>query len=161
MEDPGPPGRRKAPSLWQLQSDVADWQQLRAIKLLRGEEEPSESATNCSIYDNIPNYGSSDQTHSTIDNISQIENHLFVQNCDNVYQVDGNASISSYESDEEIDSEPVREVLVPAQTLAGQPFSLEVASSERVQAPSSLPLTMVANFRSAYNKKKTRRGRPR
>ena len=68
--------------------------------------------------------------------------------------MDGNASISSYESDEEIDSEPVRAVLVPAQPLAGQPFSLEVASSERVQAPSSLPLTMVANLRSAYNKKK-------
>ena len=82
-----------------------------------------------------------------------MENQLLNRNRYNVCQLDGNASISSYTSEEEIDSEPVRAVLVPAQPVPGQPFSLDVASSDGVQAPSSLPLTMVANFRSAYNKK--------
>ena len=109
--------------------------------------------------DNISISGRTDKTPSCtntsiIDNICQIENHSLVNNCENVCQLDGNASISSYASDEEIDSEPVRAVLVPAQPLVGQPFSLDVANSDGVQAPSSLPLTMVANFRSAYNKKK-------
>ena len=82
-----------------------------------------------------------------------MENQLLNRNRYNVCQLDGNASISSYASEEEIDSEPVRAVFVPAQPVPGQPFSLDVASSDGMQAPSSLPLTMVANFRSAYNKK--------
>ena len=139
-----------------------DWQLIPAIKLLRGEKDPSATDNiyqlDSSISDNISISGRSDKTPSCtntsiFDNISQIENYSFVNNFNNVYQLDGNASNSSYASDEEIDSEPVRAVLVPAHPLAGQPFSLDVASSDGVQAPSSLPLTMVANFRSAYNKK--------
>ena len=70
-------------------------------------------------------------------------------------QLDGNDtidSISNYDSEEELECEPIRAVLVPAPRVAGQPVSLEVDSSEEIAAPSSLPLTMVANFRSAYNK---------
>ena len=72
--------------------------------------------------------------------------------------MDGNqtcesASVTSYDTEDEIDSEPVRAVLVPSSPQPGQPFSLDVASSDNIEAPSSLPLTMVANFCSAYNKK--------
>ena len=44
--------------------------------------------------------------------------------------------------------------MVPAQRMDGQPFtlSLTVDETEQVAAPSSLPLIMVANFRSMYNK---------
>ena len=61
-------------------------------------------------------------------------------------------SVSSYDSEEELECEPIRAVLIPAPQLAGQPFTLEVGNPEEVAAPSSLPLTMVANLRSAYNK---------
>ena len=69
------------------------------------------------------------------------------QSCDSLED-----SYANYESDSEIDSRPVRAVLVPAQPQPGQPFSLEVGCSDAVDAPSSLPLSMVANCRSAYNK---------
>ena len=74
-----------------------------------------------------------------------------------ICQLDGNqtiGSVSSYDSEEELECEPIRTVLIPAPQLAGQPFTLEVGNSEEVEAPSSLPLTMVANLRSAYNKVK-------
>ena len=58
-----------------------------------------------------------------------------------------------YESEEEVDSEPVRAVLIPARGLDGQ-ATLEVDQGGRVAPPSSIPLTMVANLRSAYNKEK-------
>ena len=67
----------------------------------------------------------------------------------NKCQLDENASVEEsldgYDTDDDIDSEPIRAVLVPAQSQAGQPFSLEVGSY-RVQAPSSLPLAMIAIF---------------
>ena len=74
-------------------------------------------------------------------------------------QLDGNESVedsdedslSNYSTDEEVDNEPVRAVLIPAPRLDGQPFSLTVDETEKVAAPSSLPLTMIANFRSIYN----------
>ena len=80
----------------------------------------------------------------------------------NICQLDGNISpeesdgdsVSNYSSDDEVDSEPVRAVLVPAPRLDGQQFNLTVDQTEQVAAPSSLPLTMVANFRSIYNKAK-------
>ena len=52
-----------------------------------------------------------------------------------------------------MDSEPVRAVLVPARGLDGEP-TLEVDETGRLAPPSSIPLTMVANLRSAYNKEK-------
>ena len=74
----------------------------------------------------------------------------------NICQLDGNMSaeesdgdsVSNYSSDDEVDSEPVRAVLVPAPRMDGQQFNLTVDQTEEVAAPSSLPLTMVANFRS-------------
>ena len=73
-------------------------------------------------------------------------------------QLDGNNtvdSMSSYDSEEELECEPIRATLIPAPQLAGQTFTLDVDDSEEIAAPSSLPLTMVANFRSAYNKVKS------
>ena len=70
-------------------------------------------------------------------------------------QLDGNDtvdSMSSYDSEEELECEPIRATSIPAPQLAGQAFTLDVDDSEEIAAPSSLPLTMVANFRSAYNK---------
>jgi hypothetical protein len=75
-----------------------------------------------------------------------------------ICQLDGNESVHSMsgcDSEEELECEPIRAVLVPAPQLAGQPFTLDVDNSEGIAAPSSLPLTMVANFRSAYNKVKS------
>ena len=83
--------------------------------------------------------------------------NLKAGNSDMICQLDGNESVEEsldgYDTDDDMDSEPIRAVLVPAQPQAGQPFSLEVGN-DRVQAPSSLPLAMIANFRSAYNKAK-------
>ena len=73
-----------------------------------------------------------------------------------ICQLDGNKSVEEsldgYDSDDDVDSEPVRAVLVSAQQQQGQ-FTLDVGS-DSTQAPSNVPLTMVANFRSAYNKAK-------
>ena len=44
-------------------------------------------------------------------------------------------------------------MLIPARGLDGQ-ATLEVDQGGRVAPPSSIPLTMVANLRSAYNKEK-------
>ena len=63
-------------------------------------------------------------------------------------------SVTDYESDDEVDNEPVRPVLVPARGLDGQTPMLEVDQTGNVAPPSSVPLTMVANLRSAYNKTK-------
>ena len=61
--------------------------------------------------------------------------------------MDGNEtveeSLDGYDSDDEVDSEPVRAVLVPAQQQQGQQFSLDVGDD-----------SAQANFRSAYNKAK-------
>ena len=90
-------------------------------------------------------------------NICQMDGNDSAQSGSHMNSSDNNSeradnSTLDYDSDEEVDSEPVRAVLVPGSSLQGQPPSLEVADSSSVQAPSNLPLTMVANFRSAYNK---------
>ena len=61
---------------------------------------------------------------------------------------------TSFESEDEVDAEPEPVILVPAtdQPPAGQPLLLEVDSTGRSALPSSLPLGMVANVRSLYNK---------
>ena len=61
---------------------------------------------------------------------------------------------TSFESEDEVDAEPGPVILVPAtdQPPAGQPLLLEVDSTGRSALPSSLPLGMVANVRSLYNK---------
>ena len=75
-------------------------------------------------------------------------------------QLDGNESVedsdddsvSNYSSEDEVDNEPVRAVLIPSPGMDGQPPTLTVDETGEVAAPSSLPLTMIANFRSMYNK---------
>ena len=102
--------------------------------------------------DEVPDCDQYSDIISTYDNILRNGNH------DKIYQLDGNQSIDStdnsiisVDTDNEVDSGPVRVVLVPAQPKPGQPSTLDVGDSDKVQAPSSLPLTLVANFRSAYN----------
>ena len=107
--------------------------------------------------ENIRVVGSSDNT-CQVDGNHACDNIPVIGSSDNIYQLDGNqtcesASVTSYDTEDEIDSEPVRAVLVPFSPQPGQPFSLDVASSDNIEAPSSLPLTMIANFCSAYNKK--------
>ena len=78
----------------------------------------------------------------------------------NMCQLDGNESVedsdddsvSYYSTEDEVDNEPVRAVLIPAPGMDGQPPTLTVDETGEVAAPSSLPLTMIANFRSMYNK---------
>jgi hypothetical protein len=61
---------------------------------------------------------------------------------------------SSCSSDDEADSQPVRAVLVPSaeQGPAGAPLQLEVDTTGRARAPSCVPLCVVTNPRSAWNK---------
>ena len=60
--------------------------------------------------------------------------------------------MSEYE-DSEANSNPVRAVLVPSAVQnSGAPLQLEVAISDKVQPPSCLPLCVVSNPRSAWNK---------
>ena len=58
--------------------------------------------------------------------------NLKAGNRNTICQLDGNESVEDsldgYDTDDEIDSEPIRAVLVPAQPQAGQQFSLEVGS---------------------------------
>ena len=72
---------------------------------------------------------------------------------DSTKSIDDDES-SEFESEDEVDAEPEPIVLVPApnQPPAGQPLLLEVDPSGRAALPSSLPLGMVANARSLYNK---------
>ena len=65
-----------------------------------------------------------------------------------------NNNLSEYDSEDEVDGAPVPAVLVPApnQPPAGQPLILEVDPTGTAALPSSLPLGIVANARSLYNK---------
>ena len=65
-----------------------------------------------------------------------------------------NSSLSEFESENEVDSDPVPVVLVPAtvQPAAGQPLVLEVDTTGQLSLPASIPLGMVTNARSLYNK---------
>ena len=67
-------------------------------------------------------------------------------------------SVDSYESRDEVDSNPVRAILVPAleQGPAGAPLRLEVDVSGHVQPPSYVPLCAVSNPRSGWNKLNSR-----
>ena len=94
-----------------------------------------------------------------------------VQNEINIVQLDGNVSVESesilessgysdklsdnesdedYETDDELDSTPLPAPLDAAQ---GQPLVLEVASSLNKQQSAYLPLCLLLNARSLYNKK--------
>ena len=202
MDHSGPPGRRQHPSCWQLQPGSGDWEYVRTVKLISGEEDPSDLGAhdnifpdeinyctdnifildetidktcqvdgnpNISTYDNICLVdGIPDKAEFNVTNICQLDGNVNLDSVSylsgdqtNSYQSDGgdsfslesNSSTHTCSSDEEIDSEPVRAVLVPAQPSdLTEPFCLEVGNPDIVQAPSSLPLTMIANFRSAYNK---------
>jgi hypothetical protein len=95
-------------------------------------------------------------------NLPQVNFHKRNGKQKDMCQLNGNESIGesdqdsvmNYDSEDEVDSAATQAVLVPAPRLAGQPFTLIVDDTEEVAAPSSLPLTMVANLRSAYNKVK-------
>ena len=65
-----------------------------------------------------------------------------------------NDSVNSFESDNEADSNPIRAVLVPSldKGPASAPLQLEVNMSEQVKAPTCVPLCVVTNPRSAWNK---------
>ena len=103
----------------------------------------------------------------------EISNNDFIQSVDhtpnkscayNIYQGDGADTASEgssednnsteYETEDEIDAESEPVVLVPApnQPPAGQPLLLEVDPTGLAALPSSLPLGMVTNARSLYNK---------
>ena len=58
------------------------------------------------------------------------------------------------DSEDEVDSQPTRATLVPAaqQGPQGTPLQLEVDMSGQAQAPSCIPLCVVTNPRSAWNK---------
>ena len=133
---------------------VQHWQQIQSFKLDEGTEVPDSHSSHTNI--SSCTYSYNDLAGATT-NICQMDGNdsaqsgSHVNSSDNSSERDGNSTLG-YDSDEEVDSEPVRAVLVPGVSLPGQPPSLEVDESGRLQAPSNLPLTMVANFRSAYNK---------
>ena len=60
---------------------------------------------------------------------------------------------TEFESEDEVDAEPEPVVLVPAaDQVPGQPLVLEVDPTGRAALPNSLPLGMITNARSLYNK---------
>ena len=67
---------------------------------------------------------------------------------------DSDISTTEYESEDEVDSAPEPVVLVPAsvQPAPGQPLALEADLTGGRQLPASIPLVMVTNFCSVYNK---------
>ena len=79
-----------------------------------------------------------------------------------IFQCDGAASVcsssselsSQYSSEDEFDANPVQAVLVPApdQPSPGQPLVLTVDPTGKETLPLSLPLFLVLNARSLYNK---------
>ena len=60
----------------------------------------------------------------------------------------------SCDTEDEADTNPVRAVLITSshQGLPGAPLRLEVDTSGQVRAPSCVPLCVVTNPRSAWNK---------
>ena len=83
--------------------------------------------------------------NGSMSNMCQLDGNESVEDSDN-------DSVSNYSTEDEVDNEPVRAVLIPAPGMDGQPPTLTVDDTGEVAAPSSLPLTMIANFRSMYNK---------
>ena len=73
---------------------------------------------------------------------------------DTISDRSSNDSMSSYNSDEEADSNPVRAVLIPSalQGPAGAPLRLEVDVSAQVHIPLCVPLCSITNPRSGWNK---------
>ena len=81
-----------------------------------------------------------------------------------IIQCDGGDSINSttinysedseYDTEDEVDNAPEPAVLIPAinQPAPGQPLVLEVDHTGTKNLPASIPLVMVTNFRSIYNK---------
>ena len=65
-----------------------------------------------------------------------------------------NDTINSYNSEEEAESTPVRTVLLPSavQGPAGAPLRLEVDITGQARIPSCVPLCVVTNPRSGWNK---------
>ena len=85
----------------------------------------------------------------------------FIQsNISDILQCDGADSISetssndSLNSENKIDSNPIRPTLVPCAVkgLANDPIRLEVYVTGTVRAPSSVPLCAISNPRSGWNK---------
>ena len=70
----------------------------------------------------------------------------------NIGQLDGNDT--DFDTDDEVDNEPVRAVLVPSAVQGGpqSPLRLEVDSTGQARQPLCVPLCVVTNPRSCYNK---------
>ena len=60
--------------------------------------------------------------------------------------------ITEYESEDEVDAQPEPVVLVPEPGQPGQPPVLQIDPSGRFSLPASLPLGIVCNARSLFNK---------
>ena len=85
------------------------------------------------------------------------ENEDYVASESSIYersQSEHGSNTSEFDSEDEVDGDPEPAVLVPApnQPPAGQPLILEVDPTGTAAIPSSLPLGIVANARSLYNK---------
>ena len=62
---------------------------------------------------------------------------------------DDESNESVYDTDDEVDNEPIRAVLIPSTENLGE---LDVDTSDTIEAPTSLPLCISLNARSVYNK---------
>ena len=73
---------------------------------------------------------------------------------DTISDISCNDSMSSYNSDQEADSYPVRAILIPSavQGPAGAPLRLEVDLGGQVRIPPCVPLCANTNPRSGWNK---------
>ena len=93
-------------------------------------------------------------TNTNAEQSVQFSDILQCDGADSVINESINDSVNSYQSENEVDSQPVRAVLIPSsvQGPCGSPLQLEVDVTCNTRAPSCIPLCAVTNPRSAWNK---------
>ena len=90
-----------------------------------------------------------DNSENEKDDEDNSENEDDVENNSEVEDSSDDDGESVYDTEDEVDSEPTRAVLVPS---TDKPGDLEVDTSDTLEAPTSLPLCVSLNARSVYNK---------
>ena len=152
-------------------------EQVQCVKLVGGAEDPSQSDNaphDFCTYKSFDNYSNACNVTSVRTHFEERQHTILINDSSNVGedpsvnfsdkpQYDGadslsgesiNDSVHSYNSENEVDSHPVRAVLIPStlQGPAGTPLQLEVDVTDQTRTPSCIPLCAVTNPRSAWNK---------
>ena len=115
------------------------------INQLDGADTSSEISENSDQAVNISNISDGSIDNSEDDKESESDDDNESKTDDDSESENDDDSESEYDTEDEVDSEPIRAVLVPS---ADNPGDFEVDTSETIEAPSSLPLCLSLNARS-------------